>query len=153
MTLRLFGRSVDCAFDLLGNDENAMTAALGFCLDRAPQFRSGFIAAIGGPTGNADATISLQTGRSDHGITDIELRVGNAFFAVVEAKQGAWLPTMDQLAQYTGVVAASGAAAGSIVTLSDVTVAFAEGALPGRLDGFPVRHLTGDACSASPPRA
>lgn len=80
MTLRLFGRQVHSSFDLLGHDENAMTAALGFALDRAPVFRAAFLAAVGGPKSQAEASISLQTPRPGAGITDIELRLGADFF-------------------------------------------------------------------------
>src|SRR5690606_10348755 len=133
---------VRTAFDLLGADENAMTTALGYALDQAPNFRSAFISSCGGPPTDGAASIRLQTGRIDHGITDIEIGVGTEFFGVIEAKQGAWLPTVEQLKKYVPILAAHAATTRSLVTLSDAPLPFAAAALPAEVDGQPLRHLT-----------
>lgn len=142
MSLYLGRREVMTAFDLLGADENAMTTALGFALDHAPVFRSAFVAACGGPSSAGTATIRLQTGRVDHGITDIEIDLGKEFFGIVEAKQGAWLPTVEQLKKYAPIVADHVATTRHLVTLSDSPRPFAEATLPPAVDGQPLHHLT-----------
>lgn len=142
MTLQIHGRRVASAFDLLGHDENAMTAALGFALERAPAFRRALIGALGGPRTDGDVSLSLQTARGANGVTDLEIRLGSRFLGVVEAKQGAWLPSVDQLTKYAHVLASSRVDTVSLATLSDVTVGFATATLPREIGGIPVRHLT-----------
>lgn len=141
-SFRLHGREVATAFDLLGVDENAKSAAVGYALASSPVFRQSFVVAIGGPRGVEPVSISLQTARRGAGITDLEVRVADEFFAVVEAKRGAWLPGLPQLSQYIGAIRSTGIADASLVTLSDVPPEFARKNLPESVDGIPLRHLS-----------
>jgi hypothetical protein len=144
MTLLVHGRPVSTAFDLLGQDENAMTAALGLALERSRELRSRVLRDLGCPkdASSGEASIRLQSWRLDQGITDIEILVGTAFFAIIEAKQGAWLPSPAQLALYTPILKSSTVANRCLATLSDAPLAFARQTLPGTLDGEVVHHLT-----------
>lgn len=144
MTLLAHGRPVAGVFDLLGQDENAMTAALGLALERSVELRALILRDSGCPESisRTDTVIRLQSWRRDQGITDIEIAVGTKFFAIIEAKQGAWLPTVDQLRLYAPVLKSSEVRDRCLVTLSDVPLAFARAILPATVDGEPVCHLT-----------
>jgi hypothetical protein len=144
VTLRAYGRPVAGVFDLLGHDENAMTAALGLALDRSSELRALILRDLGcrDDIARGDATIKLQSWRRDQGITDIEVTAGSSFFTVIEAKQGAWLPHADQLRLYAPVLKQSGIADRCLATLSDVPAALASETLPEAVDGESIRHLT-----------
>jgi hypothetical protein len=144
MTLFLSGRRVGTQFDLLGQDENAMTAALGLALERSADLRSLVLRELGCPadTSREDALIKLQSWRHGHGVTDVEIVVGSSFLAIIEAKQGAWLPTLDQLQLYTPVLKQSNVSTRCLATLSDAPTAFAREALPATVDDEVLHHLT-----------
>lgn len=144
MALFVSGRPATTAFDLLGQDENAMTAALGLALERSSELRSLVLRELGCPeqASRGEAIIKLQSWRLDQGITDIEIIVEAAFLVIIEAKQGAWLPSVDQLRLYSSVLKQSKVTSRCLATLSDATVAFAREALPGTIDGEPVHHLS-----------
>ena len=63
MTLLAHGRPVAGAFDLLGQDENAMTAALGLALERSAELRALILRDIGcsDELARTDAIIRLQS--------------------------------------------------------------------------------------------
>ena len=71
--LLLHARSVLTVFDLLGHDENDMTAALGWVLARNPALLRGFVAKVASDRGvYDDLVVELQThDETDRGFTDI----------------------------------------------------------------------------------
>jgi hypothetical protein len=99
-TLKLYGRIVPTVFDLLGENENDMTRALGFALSRSEQLLEHFMSDLGlPPIMHNDNIIQLQTGRAGIGITDIEI-MSEEIKIVIEAKIGTELPLVSQLERY-----------------------------------------------------
>jgi hypothetical protein len=123
-------------FELLGDSENDLTAALGFALSRSAAFRSR-VAALVAPDATGEPAVALEVRDAD-GRTDLELTF-DAHVVVVEAKRGWLLPSPAQLGRYAARVAATGA--GSLVTLSDCSPQWAAHKLPAEVDGIPVAHL------------
>jgi hypothetical protein len=137
------GRTVSTFFDLLGSRENDMTEALGFSLSRSSSFLRAFVADLGygAPFSDGDAVLSVQTRRPTEGITDLEIQIGDSFFAILEAKRGGMLPTESQLRLYAPVVARRTASTKVLVALTTATPAFAAGSLAGiALPGVTVTH-------------
>lgn len=147
------GRPVTTVFDLLGDDENDMTAALGYLLAQTPEARRAVIAdlapesavAARAPVSSCLVAIRLQTARPDAGITDLEIVAGDDLFVVIEAKRGRVLPAVAQLAQYAPVVSGSGATHRMLVTLTSLeppaaAAAAAAGGYGAGVAGVPVVH-------------
>lgn len=144
-TLVRAGHRVATVFDLLGDDENDMSAAVGYALAQCPALLRRVLVMLAPSWDGAavDAVVAMQTARRGEGITDLEVLVGDALFAIIEAKRGPVLPTVAQLALYAPIVARSVAATRVLATLTNVTPAVAAAsAYPTEVGGIPVRHLT-----------
>ena len=90
--LILHARSIQTVFDLLGHDENDMTAALGWGLARNAALFRGFVARVAIDSDVPEVVVELQThNEADRGFTDIELRCPELHI-IVEAKRGWSLP-------------------------------------------------------------
>jgi len=142
------GRPVTTVFDLLGADENDMTAALGYLLARVPSVLRSVVADVA-PAAvvcpSVPVTVRLQTARPGGGITDIELAAGDELLVIVEAKRGSALPSFAQLAQYAPVAAASRAKHRALVTLTGLEPPAVADAATGLgygegIGGVPVLH-------------
>lgn len=127
-------------FDLLGEQENDLTAALAFVLARSELLGQRFLGLL---EIRAPAVQALQLEVADPaGRTDLEIRAGDALI-VLEAKRGWRLPVVDQLERYVERIrAASSAGSGLLVTLSAVSDDFARLRLPPSVAGISVRHLS-----------
>jgi hypothetical protein len=103
-------RTVDTVFDLLGRDENDMTAALGWGLTRSGSLRNQVLERLAtGTKATEPIVIELQRHESnDGGFTDIEVRAPEVH-VIVEAKRGWALPSEDQLRRYEARFATFGA--------------------------------------------
>lgn len=130
------GRQVESVFDLLGMDENDLTAALGFTLARSPELLRRMIELLL-PGAGGDVTVRMET-RDDLGRTDLELQSGTQL-AVIEAKRGWILPSYAQLAAYAPRVISTGS--GVLATLSQASLDWAAQLLPTQVHGVPVRHV------------
>lgn len=139
MTVELMrhGLTIPAVYDLLGRDENDLTAALGHCLANSPQLRRRLVhRLIGSHRGDALA-IRLEThGRV--GRTDLELDMGDSLI-VIEAKRGWLLPGESQLAMYAPRIQLVGA--GALVSLSHANDTWAAHNLPAQAGGIPVQHV------------
>ncbi|MGW1347033.1 hypothetical protein ACWCOV_38685 [Kribbella sp. NPDC002412] len=127
-------------FDLLGHDENDLTAALGFTLANCDGLLEAIVRRTAPGVGRPDReqiTIDLEV-RDEVGRTDLEVAVPGAVL-VFEAKRGWLLPSVAQLASYAPRVRAHGG--GTLVTLSQASEALARTQLPPEIDGLPVVHL------------
>jgi hypothetical protein len=131
------GKAVESAFDLLGTQENDITAALGFTASRSPRLLERFVRLVLPALAVDGASVRMEA-RDDQGRTDLEI-VTPTNLVVVEAKRGWNLPTVSQLARYAPRVRAHGA--GSLVTLSDCSDAWASLRLPTTVDGVEVVHV------------
>lgn len=107
VTLHVGQRAVTSPFGLLGNDENALSFALGYTFQQCPVLLQWFLKQIGisGLRGTAlqNARIDLQRhrgGESSQGITDIEIHLPGHFHVIVEAKVGLAVPTIEQCCKY-----------------------------------------------------
>lgn len=145
--MKLFrnGRPVPTVFDLFGSNENGMTAAMAFVLASSPVFTERIATAIQGhrPPRNQEGEVRIQTVSKSLGITDIELIYGTDFFAIIEAKRGANLPSDEQLKRYASIARRQPAKSRYLVTMSSVTDDFAKTRFPdGTLGGIPLKHLS-----------
>lgn len=131
------GKSIESVFDLLGWDENDLTAALGFTLGQSSRLLNRLLDDFEVVAGETPVVVRMET-RGEAGRTDLELDTGEAL-VVVEAKRGWHLPELPQLGMYADRVLARGS--GSLVTLSDCSPAWAEYKLPRNVKDVPVRHL------------
>lgn len=138
-SLRRHGRDVTAVFDLLGRDENDLTAALGFTLDRSPSLLAALAEGLA-PGFPAPISVAMEVA-DEFGRTDLELH-GPGRLLVVEVKQGWDLPELEQLESYARrVLRRGGPAAGGLVTLSQASIEWAAAKLPTHALGVPVRHL------------
>lgn len=143
MKLLRSNRPVGTIFDLLGSKEDDMTYSLGYVMAKSPAFAQRLVEQVAGVciSWTDDATVRLQTVDAN-GRTDVEIHVGNAFFAVIEAKRGPQLPTEAQLLKYVPRVKKAGAAVMRLATVSNVPELHAATRLPKTLGGIPVEHLS-----------
>ena len=105
--LYLHGKKIKNVFQLLGEKENDMTASVGWLLKTCPKFLQKFLKRIKINISNAeikDVKILLQAHRSQHGITDIEIKFKSLFHIIVEAKRGWNLPSLTQLKKYNSLL-------------------------------------------------
>ena len=137
-TLARHGRDVTSVYDLLGTNENALTAAFGLTLARSPLLLQRVASRLlpGTPAG-CSFGLRMEV-RDEQGRTDLEIE-GDSRLAVVEAKRGWLLPTTRQLAGYAPRVTAAGG--GVLATLSNASPQWAAHVLPAQVDGVPVLHL------------
>ena len=104
--LILHSRSVETVFDLLGHNENDMTAALGWCLARSSSLRKAFLGEVAGGADPREPIVELQRHDAlDGGFTDVEIR-SHDVHVIVEAKRGWALPSEAQLRRYEARFAA-----------------------------------------------
>lgn len=118
--LSLHDRSVGTPFGLLGEDENALTFALGYTFAESPRLLQAFLsrAGIQGLWARklARAKIYLQRHRAD-GITDIEIVLPEELHVIVEAKVGMSVPQWGQLRRYHARLTASTARRKKLIAL------------------------------------
>ena len=104
ISLRLYNRPVSSDYQLLGNDENALTFALGHCLSRDDEFLAAFLRWCGfkgtTKTQAGHAEINLQSFQKFEGITDLEVLIPGRLQLIVEAKVGGGFPEENQVATY-----------------------------------------------------
>jgi len=106
--LMVHGQKVDTVFELLGNNENAMTYSLGWALASCDVFSQQLAAMLGFSKGFSDAMhIRLQEYTSQKGFTDIEIVDPGECHIVIEAKRGFNIPSLDQLEKYADRLLAS----------------------------------------------
>ncbi len=137
--LSLHGRSIETVFDLLGHQENDLTAALGFTLARSPCLVANVLDAVGVTASHGMTVVRMETS-GDAGRTDLELEIGE-LLVIVEAKRGWRLPSPDQLSRYAA--RARRHKERSLVTLSDCSPRWASRKLQSEVDGVSVTQLPG----------
>lgn len=102
------GQKVETVFELLGNNENAMTYSLGWALSKCNIFSQRLAVMLGLSEGFSDAMhIRLQEYASKKGFTDIEIIDPGIVHIVIEAKRGFNTPSPDQLEKYADRLLAS----------------------------------------------
>jgi hypothetical protein len=113
-------------FGLLGNDENALTFALGYTFRECPQLLHRFLRDIGikglHRKSLENARIDLQRHGASAGylgITDLEVVIPEKLHVIIEAKVGFSLPTCEQCAQYLPRFMGSSAPIRKLVALTE----------------------------------
>ena len=138
--LKRHGSNVTSVFDLVGHNENDLTAALGYALSQCPPLLTAILQRLQPHVDAAltgDASLALEV-RDARGRTDLEITLPDALL-ICEAKRGWLLPSKSQLSQYVGRVRRQGD--GALVTLSQASTALASFHLPAEIKGVPVVHL------------
>jgi hypothetical protein len=143
MTLAIRSSFPKNVFELMGKDENSATYALGWTLERSPCLAAIFAERLAGQLIDASGVrVALQTHGHDRGFTDMEIRCGGELHAIVEAKQGFDLPSVEQLRRYRRRLDIEPAARQILVSASAVAQSVAARRLPSHIDGAPVAHLS-----------
>jgi hypothetical protein len=131
------GRDISSVFDLLGRDENDLTAALAFTLAHSPKFLRLLLQRLDRNADTDDAVLRLET-RDDRGRTDLEIDTGSHLI-IIEAKRGWLVPEEIQLDKYASRVVTRGN--GALVSLSGASPQWASQTLPTTVEDVPVMHL------------
>lgn len=118
-----------------------MTHALGYVVSRSSKFARALVGALGGELLGEQGFVRLQTGDAG-GRTDVELEVGEGFCVVFEAKRGPDLPSVGQLRRYVPRINAKPRTFSRLVAVTNAPSEFAGIALPGKIDGVVVTHLS-----------
>jgi hypothetical protein len=139
-SLTRHGKEVSSVFDLLGRDENDLTAALAFALACSPRLLHLILQRLDPRADSASAAVRLET-RDDRARTDLEIDTGSHLL-IIEAKRGWVVPEEIQLTKYAPKVAARGN--GALVSLSAANVQWASLTLPKIVEDVPVIHLSWD---------
>jgi hypothetical protein len=136
------GSTPASCFGLGGTDENAGTTALGWCMYQCPALRQEVLQLLGADP-DLELTISSQVhGKADRGFTDLELMSGSRFHAILEAKHGWCVPTIEQLERYAPRLIESGAQHKRLISVSAATSEWAAHHQPARLGDIAVSHLS-----------
>lgn len=128
-------------FALAGCDENAGTAAFGWCLDQVPALRRELLHALKCDP-EAELVVASQVFAEDRGFTDLELSSTTALHAIFEAKLGWRVPTVRQLERYLPRLLCSPAHTKILVSVSAADATWARRHLPEELGGIPVVHFS-----------
>ncbi|WP_293003353.1 hypothetical protein [Mycobacterium sp.] len=141
LELARYRAEVDSVFNLLGRQENDLTAALGFVFARCPKLLAAVLHRVL-PADHAltvgAAAVGLEV-RDEQGRTDLEVRLADRLI-IFEAKAGWLLPTAAQLAKYAPRVAGF-PSGGVLVSLSQASHDLAKTTLTPSVAGVPVVHL------------
>lgn len=123
-SLTRYGAEVGSAFSLLGQDENDLTAALGFTLARCKALSDAILSRVWPGLGvDEDASFALEV-RAEIGRTDLEVRLpASSALLIFEAKRDWLLPTTAQLEQYVSRIHQYGS--GALVSLSQASTQLA----------------------------
>jgi hypothetical protein len=130
-------------FRLCGNNENSVSFALGWTLERSAVYRS----LVSKEMFNEDFDVSemeiaMQEHGEDGGYTDIEMKSGCQFQAIVEAKRSWVLPSSKQFERYLPRLVAGGAKHQLLVSVGAANQVYSHSRLPGNIRGVKVIHLS-----------
>lgn len=103
-TIERHGREIGTVFELAGTDENALTAAVGWCFAESPAFLRAVAKRIGSVEPGPNTKIQLQRRKDRNGITDIEVHEYGRLAWIIEAKIGLDLPSPEQLQRYASAL-------------------------------------------------
>lgn len=135
------GTTPTSCFGLAGCDENAGTAAVGWCLDQCPALRQEVLRLLDMDP-SLDLVVASQVFGKDRGFTDLELTAGTRLHAIFEAKLGWRVPTRGQLERYLPRLLAGRAEHKRLLSISAADQAWAVRHQPRELGGVPVSHLS-----------
>lgn len=127
----------------MGRNENSVTYAFGWCLDSCPTFLQAFVTHTAGSqvVFEEEPVVHLQRPGSDGGYTDVEIHCGDQFAAIIEAKIGWEIPSVEQLRRYRSRFDA-GVKNSVFVSLSAATQEIARLRLLKPVDGIRTIHVS-----------
>ena len=98
--LYLHNRALVNIIELLGDNENDITAGIGWALSHSSSFLNGLMRHVFPkvPKPRVEC-IKLQNYHNSHGITDVEI-IGDEVHCIIEAKRGWNVPRVQQLQKY-----------------------------------------------------
>ncbi len=134
--LTRYGNDVSSVFDLLGREENDLTAALAFTMANSPGLLDLVLHRLELPPAGEGTLLRLEE-PDELGRTDLEIDTGT-HLVIIEAKRGWLLPDDFQFDKYAGRVAKRGG--GCLVSLSAASSEWARQVLPAEVRGVPVVH-------------
>lgn len=130
-------------FRLNGADENSASFALGWVLERSPNYLRLVVEEVFGELVDLDdVVITLQKHGEDGGFTDLEIQAGHRFHVIVEAKRGWGVATEDQLMRYVPRIVAGGAKRQRLISVSASALTQAMRHLPRHLSDIGIVHLS-----------
>ena len=139
----MHGHEPTNVFRLCGSNENSASFALGWTLERCPQFRNLVVEEIFGQGFlTEDVAVTLQAHGRDGGYTDIELQAGRSFHAVLEAKRSWELPSLRQLNRYVPRLLSGRAKQQRLVSVSAADREHARRKLPTSVTGIRLTHMS-----------
>lgn len=143
MALRIRDNDVSNIFQLYGDDENSGTFAIGWTLENSSEFLKEFLAEIN--CNEVDLTyfeISMQKHGRDGGFTDIEIKIGSSFHAIIEAKRWWDVPQEPQLRRYVPRLLEHRALHQLLISVSSSNKEHAMRKLPSIIEGIKVIHIS-----------
>jgi hypothetical protein len=145
--LTLRNKKVESVFDLLGENENAMTSSLGFALSECKIFLNELAKMLGAERDFSDnVKIKLQEYRDQKGFTDLEIIDPGFYHIIIEAKRGFVLPEEEQLKKYADRLINNGddRAIKLLVILaeSDRADKWLDSASPKEINGVSIKNIS-----------
>lgn len=141
--LSLHHRAVESVFELIGDDENGISYALGWVLAQSPKFLKTFIRGVNKQRLKfRENSINLQEYGCDGGFTDFEIMIDGEFYAIIEAKKGLRVPEVTQLRRYRPRFGQHPNCKKLFITLSNTSTPVAKEQLPEKIYSVPVRHVS-----------
>lgn len=141
MTLIVRGGQPTNIFNLIGEDENSATLALGWIMEHSLSFRNEMSENwFGCQTDPSNTQITFQKHGLDRGFSDLEYQARKHCHAIIEAKKGWAVPGLAQLRRYRPRLTLGGAELQRIVTVSSADTRFASLRLPPDVDGAHLIH-------------
>lgn len=139
--LYLFNREISSLFQLLGEQENAISYSVAWSLTKSPSFLNIFLQHVMKKEyDTSDIQILMQRIEKDRGIKDIEIVLDGEFHLIIEAKKGWTLPASDQLDLYSSRASfvQSPCPDKRLIVLSECSRNFAKNRLADQFNGYPV---------------
>jgi hypothetical protein len=134
------GNDVTSVFDLLGRDENDLTAALAFTMANSSGLLDLVLRRLEPATG--EGTLLRLEEQDEFGRTDLKIDTGT-YLVIIEAKRGWLLPDEAKFEKYVHRIAERGA--GCLVSLSAASSQWVRQILPTEISGVPVIHYPWDS--------
>jgi len=125
--LYLHNHKIDSVFKLLGEHENDISYSVAWALAKSPSFLQTFIQRVTGhkiKTGGI--SLRLQQYETGGGFTDIEIKLPDKLYIIVEAKRGWNLPGREQIEKYASRFQHSSAPLKRFVIFSECSQEYAE---------------------------
>jgi hypothetical protein len=140
--LYLHNRALVSIFELRGDNENDITASIGWALSQSPVFLNALarhiLPKVHKPTIHR---IMIQHYDDPHGITDVEI-IGAEVHCIIEAKRGWNLPGKCQLQKYAARLQKSHSRCRALVVMTECSDEWAWLHLPKFVDGFKLVYLS-----------